>query len=98
MARPPEIEVVRRACELWEQSGKPEGQDHEFYLQALHELQEAFDRTHRTGLIQMGHKADVGRVLTAKTRRKGADIAARLLCANKRHRSRMAAQSAGTVN
>jgi hypothetical protein len=43
MARPPEIEVVRRAYELWEQSGMPEGRDHEFYLQALHELQEALN-------------------------------------------------------
>jgi len=42
--RPPEIEVVRRAYELWERSGMPEGQDHEFYLQALHELQEALNR------------------------------------------------------
>ena len=44
MARPPEIEIVRRAYELWEQSGKPEGRDHEFYLQALHELQEMLDK------------------------------------------------------
>jgi len=27
-----------------EQVGKPDGRDHEFYLQALHELQEAFDK------------------------------------------------------
>jgi Protein of unknown function (DUF2934) len=39
MRRPPEIEVVRKAYELWEQSGKPEGRDQEFYLQALQELQ-----------------------------------------------------------
>jgi hypothetical protein len=51
MARPPEIEVVRRAYELWEHSGMPEGRDHEFYLQALHELQEALDKepANRTG-------------------------------------------------
>ena len=29
MARPPEIEVARRTYERWEQSGKPEGRDHE---------------------------------------------------------------------
>ena len=27
MARPASIDVVRRAYELWEQSGKPEGRD-----------------------------------------------------------------------
>jgi len=40
MARPPGIEIVRRAYELWEQAGKPEGRDQEFYLQAERELQE----------------------------------------------------------
>ena len=39
MKKPPEIEIVRKAYELWEQAGKPEGRDQEFYLQALHELQ-----------------------------------------------------------
>ena len=39
MRKPPEIEIVRKAYELWEQSGKPEGRDQEFYLQALQELQ-----------------------------------------------------------
>jgi hypothetical protein len=40
MARPLQIEVIRRAYELWEQAGKPEGRDQEFYLQAERELQE----------------------------------------------------------
>jgi len=39
MRRPPEIEIIRKAYELWEQSGKPEGRDQDFYLQALQELQ-----------------------------------------------------------
>jgi hypothetical protein len=39
MPRPPEIEIIRKAYELWEQSGKPDGRDQEFYLQALQELQ-----------------------------------------------------------
>jgi hypothetical protein len=39
MRRPAEIEIVRKAYELWEQSGKPEGRDQEFYLQAVQELQ-----------------------------------------------------------
>jgi hypothetical protein len=39
MKKPPEIEIIRKAYELWEQSGKPEGRDQEFYLQALQELQ-----------------------------------------------------------
>ncbi|MFL5239640.1 MAG: DUF2934 domain-containing protein [Rhizomicrobium sp.] len=41
MAKPAHIEVVRRAYELWQQAGKPEGRDQEFYLQALQELQDA---------------------------------------------------------
>jgi hypothetical protein len=43
MRRPPEIDIVRRAYELWELSGKPEGRDREFYLQALQELKAAHD-------------------------------------------------------
>ena len=41
MRRPTEIDIVRKAYELWERSGKPEGRDQEFYLQALQELQAA---------------------------------------------------------
>jgi Protein of unknown function (DUF2934) len=44
MGRPPGIEIVRRAYKLWEQAGKPEGRDQEFYLQAERELQEALDK------------------------------------------------------
>ncbi len=44
MARPAGIDIVRRAYELWEQAGKPEGRDEEFYLQAERELQEALDK------------------------------------------------------
>jgi hypothetical protein len=48
MRRPPEIDIVRRAYELWELSGKPEDRDQEFYLQALQELQTALkDRGQR---------------------------------------------------
>lgn len=43
MRRPPEIEIIRKAYELWEQSGKPEGRDQEFYLQALQGLQTLLD-------------------------------------------------------
>jgi hypothetical protein len=45
MARPAGIEIVRRAYELWEQAGKPEGRDQEFYHQAERELQEALSKT-----------------------------------------------------
>jgi Protein of unknown function (DUF2934) len=31
-------DVIRRAYELWEQAGKPEGRDEEFYHQAEQEL------------------------------------------------------------
>lgn len=35
------MDVVRRAYELWEQEGTPDGRDQEFYYQAEKELQEA---------------------------------------------------------
>ena len=41
MAKPRGIEIVRRAYELWEQAGKPDGQDQEFYHRAERELTEA---------------------------------------------------------
>lgn len=41
MAKPRGIEIVRRAYELWEQAGRPDGQDQEFYHQAERELTEA---------------------------------------------------------
>jgi hypothetical protein len=43
MVKPPEIEIVRKAYELWGLSGKPEGRDQDFYLQALQELQAALN-------------------------------------------------------
>jgi hypothetical protein len=38
MENPKQIDIVRRAYELWEQAGKPEGRDEEFYHQAEQEL------------------------------------------------------------
>ena len=55
MARPARIDVVRRAYELWEQSGKPEGRDQEFYLQAERELQEM-----ATDLLRDGSQSSAG--------------------------------------
>jgi len=40
MKKPARMEVVRRAYELWEKAGKPEGRDQEFYHQAERELEE----------------------------------------------------------
>src|ERR1700691_4795492 len=40
MARAAGIEIVRRAYELWEQAGKPEGRDQEFYHQAEKDCKE----------------------------------------------------------
>ena len=39
MRKPARMEVVRRAYELWEKAGKPEGRDQEFYHQAERELE-----------------------------------------------------------
>lgn len=41
MVRPRGIEIVRRAYELWEQAGKPDGKDEEFYHKAEQQLAEA---------------------------------------------------------
>ena len=41
MENPTRMDVVRRAYELWEQAGRPEGRDQEFYLQAEQELRDA---------------------------------------------------------
>jgi hypothetical protein len=38
MERPAEIEIVRRAYELWQQAGEPAGRDDEFYHLAEQEL------------------------------------------------------------
>jgi hypothetical protein len=44
MAKPAQIDIVRRAYQLWQQAGEPAGRDQEFYLQAERELQEAEER------------------------------------------------------
>jgi len=38
MEDPTKEEILHRAYELWEQAGKPEGRDDEFYRQAEEEL------------------------------------------------------------
>jgi hypothetical protein len=40
MQRPAEMDIVRRAYGLWEQAGKPDGRDQEFYHQAEREERE----------------------------------------------------------
>jgi hypothetical protein len=44
MQKPKEMDVVRRAYELWQQAGEPSGRDAEFYLAAKAELQQRLDR------------------------------------------------------
>ena len=38
MKKPAEIDIVRRAYQLWQKAGEPEGKDQEFYYQAEQEL------------------------------------------------------------
>jgi hypothetical protein len=38
MAEPTKEQIIHRAYELWEQAGKPDGRDQEFYHQAEQEL------------------------------------------------------------
>jgi hypothetical protein len=44
MSKPKEMDVIRRAYELWQQAGEPTGRDDEFYHAAKSELQERLDR------------------------------------------------------
>jgi len=44
MAHPTEEQIRKRAFELWEQVGKPEGREDEFWHQAQRELQDAEGR------------------------------------------------------
>jgi Protein of unknown function (DUF2934) len=48
------IEIVRRAYELWELAGKPDGKDQEFYHQAERELTEAADAPDKTDRMRAG--------------------------------------------
>jgi hypothetical protein len=38
MADPAQMKIVRRAYELWQKAGEPEGRDQDFYHQAQQEL------------------------------------------------------------
>jgi hypothetical protein len=38
MEKPTKEQIIHRAYELWEQAGKPDGRDREFYHQAEREL------------------------------------------------------------
>jgi DUF2934 family protein len=44
MASPKEMDVVRRAYELWQRAGEPPDKDQEFYHQAKKQLQEALEK------------------------------------------------------
>jgi hypothetical protein len=41
---PKMMDIVRRAYQLWQENGQPEGKDQEFYFQAERELKEAEER------------------------------------------------------
>jgi hypothetical protein len=42
MPEPTEKEILNRAYEIWERSGRPEGREDEFFHQAEKELREGF--------------------------------------------------------
>ena len=46
---PKEMDVIRRAYQLWQQAGEPAGKDDEFYHQAKNELQQALDKNTENG-------------------------------------------------
>jgi hypothetical protein len=41
MQNPAQIEIVRRAHQLWQEAGEPEGRDQEFYYLAEQQLRDA---------------------------------------------------------
>lgn len=41
--RPKELDVVRKAYELWQQAGEPAGADDEYYFRAKQLLQESLN-------------------------------------------------------
>jgi hypothetical protein len=43
--KPDQRSITHRAYELWEQAGKPDGRDEEFYHQAEKELRDAEDKS-----------------------------------------------------
>jgi hypothetical protein len=43
MQEPKGIQIVRRAYQLWENAGKPEGRDQEFYHEAERQLKNEED-------------------------------------------------------
>jgi hypothetical protein len=45
MENPTKDQIIHRAYELWEQAGKPDGRDQEFYHQAARELRDAQDKS-----------------------------------------------------
>ena len=45
MTKPALMDVVHRAHKLWEEAGKPEGRDQEFYFEAERQLQEALAKS-----------------------------------------------------
>jgi len=55
MERIPGIEIVRRAYKIWEDAGKPDGKDQEFYHQAERELEK--ERRRRNGENSAGGDA-----------------------------------------
>jgi hypothetical protein len=44
MTMPSQKDIERRAYQLWEEAGQPEGRDREFYLEAERQLKEELIR------------------------------------------------------
>jgi len=61
-ALPKEMDVVRRAYELWQQAGEPQGKDEEFYHQAKKQLQEALEKENQDRTSTSYPPADTNKV------------------------------------
>src|SRR6266478_2540785 len=57
MQKPAEIDIVRRAYELWEQAGEPDGRDQEFYHQAEKEMQQNKQTNQQNSRVSTASKA-----------------------------------------
>ena len=47
MPEPTQIEIVRRAYDLWQQAGEPQDKDQEFYYEAEKQLREELSKEER---------------------------------------------------
>jgi hypothetical protein len=66
IGKPTEMDIVRRAYELCQQAGKPQGKDQEFYHQAERELRRRIEGNFRRHLVEKGRLLETAECLTQR--------------------------------